>query len=79
MAANTTMDSTRFLVENPRDSSNTLTVVGDDTGLRIAVADEKAVDSYNQEFECDIDLTIEQSLALRDWLLSLYPVKSTVR
>lgn len=34
----------------------------------ISVADEQAVDSYNQSFECSIHLRREQAIKLRDWL-----------
>ena len=41
----------------------------DDGCLRIAVGEEKAVDSYNQWFDCSIRLTKEQTKKLLLWLV----------
>jgi len=38
------------------------------TPICISVAEEKAVDSYNQSFTCAMHLSIEQAAQLRDWL-----------
>jgi hypothetical protein len=57
-----------FQYDNPRDRSNTLSVSRTKDGLNIAVADEKAVDSYNSEFECDIELPLNEAIRLRDYL-----------
>lgn len=43
------------------------------TGIIVSVSQEKAVDSYNQSFECDLTMTDEQAIQLRDWLLHHYP------
>ena len=50
------------------------TFVGDDDGIIVSVAEEKAVDSYNATFTCSLTMTLEQTIQLRDWLLKLYPV-----
>lgn len=38
-------------------------------GLIVSVAQEQAVDSYNQSFECSLTMTREQAVQLRDWLI----------
>lgn len=78
----------RFHYQTPHDSENELTVVPvDDSdswtdyreerdligGITISVSDEKAVGSYNEPFECDISLTREAAISLRDWLTRRYP------
>lgn len=40
--------------------------------LIISVAEEKAVDSCNQSFECTATLSKKQGLKLRDWLCKIY-------
>lgn len=45
----------------------------DGNGMTVSVAEEKAVDSYNQSFECSLTMTDEQAIQLRDWLLNHYP------
>lgn len=47
------------------------------TGISIAVSEEKAVDSYNQSFECNLTMTDAQAIQLRDWLLLYYPIGVT--
>lgn len=42
-------------------------------GIQVSVADEKAVGSYNETFECDIYLDRDAALRLRDWLNRRYP------
>jgi len=37
--------------------------------LLVSVSEEKAVDSYNQSFECTLTMTPEQAIQLRDWLV----------
>ena len=46
-------------------------------GILIAVTEEKAMDSYNQEFECKLYASAEQATALRDWLLAHFPIDAT--
>lgn len=82
-------DPNRFHCQTPHDAENELTIVpidGPDEwrdrwdkrdligGVTISVADEKAVDSYNDTFECDISLTRDTAIELRDWLLNRYPL-----
>ena len=45
----------------------------DGDGLVVSVAEEKAVDSYNESFECDLHMTRKQVEQLRDWLLVEFP------
>ena len=40
----------------------------DNDQLRVAVAEEKTVGSYNQTFTCSIHLSKEQTQQLQDWL-----------
>lgn len=44
----------------------TFALCGD--GLLVSVAQEKAVDSDNQSFECCLHMTAEQVCKLRDWI-----------
>jgi len=39
----------------------------------ISVAEEQAVDSYNQMFTCSIHLNADQARQLRDWLIRNVP------
>lgn len=39
----------------------------------VSVAEEKAVDSYNQTFTCSIHLSPSQAINLRDWLSHHFP------
>ena len=36
--------------------------------LIVSVSEEKAVDSYNESFECTLTMTPSQVVLLRDWL-----------
>ncbi len=67
-------DDKRFHYESPADSENEINISTDAGGLEISVADEKAVDSYNQTFECYIYLDKEASARLRDYLNECFPV-----
>ena len=49
------------------------TFARDGDGLVVSVAEEKAVDSYNESFECDLHMTRKQVEQLRDWLLVEFP------
>jgi hypothetical protein len=40
----------------------------DNGGLLVSVSEEKAVDSYNASFECNMTMTPMQVRQLRDWL-----------
>lgn len=40
--------------------------------LIIAVAQEQAVGSYNDSFECTATLSRKQGIELRDWLCKMY-------
>lgn len=39
-------------------------------GIGVAVAEEQAVDSYNQSFTCHDTLDRAQAIQLRDWLIA---------
>jgi hypothetical protein len=59
----------RFYWEDPSDWDNAVVVVAtEDDGLTIAVAEEKAMDSYNETFECSICLPKAEAIRLRDLL-----------
>jgi hypothetical protein len=45
----------------------------DDGGLTVSVSEEKAVDSYNESFECTLTMKPEQVQQLRDWLDANFP------
>ena len=47
-------------------------VSSDDGTMTVSVAEEKAVDSYNESFTCTITMTKEQAVTLRDWLRMQY-------
>lgn len=43
-------------------------VINKDGGMEVSVAEEQAVDSYNQSFTCHATLSKENAIRLRDWL-----------
>jgi hypothetical protein len=46
-----------FFAENPHDPDNTITIAVTKTGrLAVSVSDEQAAGSYNQHFECTVNL-----------------------
>jgi hypothetical protein len=50
-------------------NENAVSVVElDDGAIEISVAQEKAIDSYNDTFECRIELPLEEARKLREWL-----------
>lgn len=64
----------RFRYENPSDSENEITVYPIAAGaLSIAVADQKAMDSYNETIECQISLDLDAAKRLRDYLNEHFP------
>ncbi len=64
-----------FHFENERDSENELNARVDENGeLHIAVAEEMAVDSYNQTFDCSILLDADSAIGLRDFLILHFPL-----
>ena len=47
----------RLYIENPHDCSNSITVAPNREGsITVSVSDEKAVGSYNENFECSVVL-----------------------
>ncbi len=36
--------------------------------VRFSVTEDKAMDSYNKTFTCNVNLPLEQARSLRDWL-----------
>lgn len=60
------MSSVRF--ESPHDFDNVATFTWTGEGVYVSVSEEKAVDSYNDSFECSIRLTPDQFTQLRDWV-----------
>lgn len=64
----------RFHFEDPRDSQNEVTIYPTQGGgLYVAVAEERAVDSYNETFNCTIVLTDAEAKRLRDLLNGWFP------
>lgn len=72
----------RFHYENPRDYENEISVYIEEDRhwereyigwLCVSVADEKAVDSYNSTFTCDIHMPPAAAIKLRDFLNKKYP------
>lgn len=58
-----------FRFEDPRDADNEVTIYPNKAGgLYISVAQEQAVDSYNQMFECYVTLDGDAAKRLRDYL-----------
>lgn len=45
-----------------------LEAVATDDHVRFSVTEEKAMDSYNQTFTCNVNLPLDQARSLRDWL-----------
>lgn len=63
-----------FRWELPTDSSSSVVLFPTrGEGVMIAVSEEHAMDSYNQEFECSIHLPEEQAKRLRDLLNQWLP------
>lgn len=48
--------------------------VAHESGLIVNVAQECAVDSYNQSFECSLHMSLSQTVQLRDWLNKQFPI-----
>lgn len=64
----------RFDYEDPQDAENYLaSFVTVDGGLRVQVAEERAMDSYNETFACDIYLPPSIAKKFRDFLNANYP------
>jgi hypothetical protein len=64
----------RFHFENESDSENELNAIITEKGhLRIGVAQEKAINSYNETFECEVRIPIDAAEKLRDFLLQNFP------
>lgn len=64
----------RFYHENENDPDNVLVMFynqGD--GLTISVAEERAMDSYNETFECTVCLSREEAERMRDYLNDILP------
>lgn len=62
-------EETRFRYENKQDSENVINAYATvSDGLMVSVSDEKAVDSYNEVFACEIYLPNAAAKKLRDYL-----------
>jgi hypothetical protein len=65
------MDNKRLHIESGYSFEEGATFVAlENGGMSIAVAEEQAVDSYNQSFTCHATLNQEQAVKLRDWLIN---------
>lgn len=59
-----------FYWENESDPDNAMSIfLNQGGGLSIAISDEKAMDSYNQTFECAAFLNRAEAERLRDFLI----------
>jgi hypothetical protein len=64
----------RFRYENPEDGENIINVYTHNGKLGVSISDEKAMDSYNETFTCDISLPVEAAKLLRDYLVEKFPL-----
>jgi hypothetical protein len=48
-----------------------------DGSVVVCVSEEQAVDSYNQSFTCNMTMTPEQAVQLRNWLVMQFPPSPT--
>lgn len=65
-----------FYWEDPSDAENAITVfLNQGGGLSIAVSEERAMDSYNQTFECSAFLARADAERLRDYLTEVLAAK----
>ena len=70
------MQSLQF--ECPHDAENSVTfALENDRTVAVSVSEERAVDSYNETFECTFRLNVQQVNALRDWLDASFPLLVT--
>jgi hypothetical protein len=61
-------DSIVFEAQHSRMFEEGATFTLHEGGIIVSVAEEKAVDSYNQSFECSLTMSREQALQLCAWL-----------
>lgn len=73
------MKGPRLFMEAQDSFEEGATFVHDDGKLFIVVAEEKAMDSYNQSFQCQLTATPEQARQLRDWLIVQFPADTPIR
>lgn len=65
----------RFHFENDSDSENELNIIlCESGGIRVSVAEEMAMDSYNQTFDCAVQLDKVSAVNLRDFLIEHFPL-----
>lgn len=65
----------RYYFEVDSDPQNAMTLFANKSGgLTIAVSEEKAMDSYNEAFECSISLDANEAKKLRNYLLKYFPL-----
>jgi hypothetical protein len=57
-----------LVLEAESSWEDNLTAAKDARGICVSVSQEKAMDSYNETFECSIHLTDEQAKTLLIWL-----------
>lgn len=62
------IDGNRLSLEKDHILAGDLTAVFDGAQLSLSVAQEQAVDSYNAEFECTVELSRSEAEELHRWL-----------
>lgn len=65
------MNIDRLVIEAQQSYEEGATFVRHDGGIRISVAEEHAVDSYNQSFTCSITMSRQQVRKLHKWLTKI--------
>ena len=68
--------SIHFEASDMWEDCATFAVVEGPRPLAVSVSEEKAVDSYNNTFECTLHMTPDQIGQLRDWLNQQFPAHS---
>ena len=64
-------DTKRLTLEATDSYEDGASFVWAEKKLTISVSQDKAMDSYNENFECVLTATPQQAVQLRDWLNSL--------
>lgn len=64
----------RIVIGDPNDEGAILSIMSIEKRLIISVAEEQAVDSYNETFTCSVVLEPNEVIQLRDMLLKHFPL-----
>lgn len=63
----------RLVLESPAAIDEGATFVWDGETLSISVAQDTAIDSYNEMIECCLTASLDQARQLKDWLNKVIP------